>query len=108
MWYATGRGNQLSCHRTRGFKLSNNTVLKDEKKISFVEVLFENIANQLHYSIMRAMGEFINSKGRGGLKKLSDFIYIVCVYASALNRYTFDIMEIKSSLLVIIYSWIHL
>ena len=58
-----------------------------------VEVSFENSDEHPDDPTLRsneAKEEFVNSVSRGGLRKPSDFVYIACVHASALNRYIFN------------------
>ena len=43
--------------------------------------------------------EFVEQISRGGLTKPSDFIYISCVHASALNRFIFKNENLRKSLL---------
>ena len=49
-------------------------------------------------SIIEAKDEFIASVSRGGLSKLSDYIYIASVNASSLYRFIFDYENLPNTL----------
>ena len=55
----------------------------------------ENLGQDENETTMKAKEEFITAISRGGLTKPSDYIYISCVHASALNTFIFSRDDLK-------------